>query len=125
LANTGDEERGLQPGAADYIIKPITPAVVLAKVHTQLEAKLARDWIKDQNATLETEVARRMTENDLTQRVSIQALAHLAETRDPDMVDAFLANFDDFVAIAERYIDTKLKTHPVVADEATQNRKLL
>ncbi|WP_262965468.1 response regulator [Methylobacter psychrophilus] len=82
LANIGDEERGLQLGAADYITKPIIPAVVLARVHTQLEAKLARDWMKDQNATLEAEVTKRMTENDFTQRVSIQALARLAETRD-------------------------------------------
>ncbi len=82
LTNIGDEERGLQLGAADYIIKPIIPAVVLARVHTQLEAKLARDWMKDQNATLEAEVTRRMAENDFTQRVSIQALARLAETRD-------------------------------------------
>ena len=84
LADAGDEERGLQLGAADYITKPISPAVVLARVHTQLEAKLARDWLKDQNATLEAEVAHRMAENDLTQRVSIRALAHLAETRDPE-----------------------------------------
>lgn len=84
LANAGDEELGLQLGAADYISKPIMPTVVLARVHTQLEAKQARDWLKDQNATLETEVARRMAENDLTQRVSIRALAHLAETRDPE-----------------------------------------
>ena len=84
LADVGDEERGLLLGASDYITKPITPAVVLARVHTQLEAKLARDWLKDQNATLEAEVAHRMAENDLTQRVSIRALAHLAETRDPE-----------------------------------------
>lgn len=40
--------------------------------------------MKSQNAALEAEVARRMAENDLTQRVSIRALAHLAETRDPE-----------------------------------------
>jgi putative two-component system response regulator len=57
---------------------------VLARVRTQLEAKQARDWLKDKNATLEAEVARRMVENDLTQLVSIRALAHLAETRDPE-----------------------------------------
>jgi putative two-component system response regulator len=56
----------------------------MARVQTQLEAKQARDWIKNQNALLEAEVARRMTENDLTQRASIQALAHLAEMRDTD-----------------------------------------
>lgn len=42
LAESGDLERGLQLGAADYITKPITPAVVLARVRTQLEAKQAR-----------------------------------------------------------------------------------
>ncbi|MFZ2852735.1 MAG: two-component system response regulator [Rhodocyclaceae bacterium] len=83
-ASVEDEERGLLLGAADYITKPINPTVVLARVRTQLEAKQARDWLKDQNATLEAEVARRMTENDLTQRVSIRALAHLAEIRDPE-----------------------------------------
>ena len=84
LADAGDEERGLQLGAADYITKPISPLVVLARVRTQLEAKQARDGLRNQNALLEAEVARRMAENDLTQRVSIRALAHLAETRDTE-----------------------------------------
>jgi putative two-component system response regulator len=84
MVEAEDEERGLGLGAADYITKPIKPAVVLARVRTQLEAKQARDWLRNQNAALETEVARRMRENDLTQRVSIRALACLAETRDPE-----------------------------------------
>ena len=84
LAEAADEARGLQLGAADYITKPINPVVVLARVRTQLEAKQARDWLQDQNAALEAEVARRMAENNLTQTVTIRALAHLAETRDPE-----------------------------------------
>ncbi len=84
LADDLDEERGMQLGAADYITKPIKPAVLLARVRAQLEAKQARDWMKNQNTTLEAEVARRMVENDLTQQVAIRALAHLAETRDPE-----------------------------------------
>lgn len=84
LTDPRDEEHGLEVGAVDYITKPIKPAVVLARVRTQLEAKQARDWMKDQNAFLEAEVARRMAENELTQLVSIRALAHLAETRDPE-----------------------------------------
>jgi putative two-component system response regulator len=79
-----DEERGLEMGAADYIAKPIQPAVVRARVRTQLEAKRARDWLKDQNAFLEAEVARRMAENDRSQVAGIRALAHLAEIRDPE-----------------------------------------
>jgi putative two-component system response regulator len=82
LAEPQDVERGLRLGAADYITKPFIPLVVLARVRTQLEAKQARDWMKNQNTLLEAEIARRMAENDLTQRVSIRALAHLAETRD-------------------------------------------
>lgn len=78
------EERGLLLGACDYITKPISPAVTLARVQTQLEAKSARDWMKNQKSALEREVSRRMTENDLTQQVSIRALAHLAEVRDPE-----------------------------------------
>ena len=84
LAGDGDEERGLELGAADYITKPFKPAVVLARVRTQLEARQARDFLRDQNAALEREVSRRMHENDLTQQASIRALAHLAETRDPE-----------------------------------------
>jgi putative two-component system response regulator len=84
LGEAADEERGLKLGANDYITKPIRPAVVLARVRSQLEAKQARDWLADRNAALEAEVARRMAENNLTQRVSIRALAHLAEARDPD-----------------------------------------
>ena len=84
LAEVEDEERGLQLGAVDYITKPIRPAIVLARVRTHLELKAARDRLSDQNTLLEAEVARRMVENDLTQAVSIRALAHLAETRDPE-----------------------------------------
>ena len=84
LAEASDEERGLQLGAADFITKPIKPLVMLARLRTQLEAKQARDWMRNQNSALEAEVARRMAENDMTQLVSIRALAHLAETRDPE-----------------------------------------
>jgi putative two-component system response regulator len=79
-----DEMRGLELGAVDYITKPLRPPVVLARIHTQVELKKARDQLRRQNSILESEVARRMAENDLTQLVSIRALAHLAEMRDPE-----------------------------------------
>lgn len=84
LGEPEDEERGLRLGAADYLTKPIQPLVVLARVRTQLLARRQRDWLRDQNAALEAEVARRMHDNELTQQVTIRALAHLAETRDPE-----------------------------------------
>ena len=84
LADAGDEELGLRLGAVDYITKPIKPTVALARVRAQLDAKRARDWLRSQNDFLESEVAKRMEENDLTQQISIRALAHLAEIRDPE-----------------------------------------
>jgi putative two-component system response regulator len=84
MDGTEDEERGLDVGAVDYIVKPMRPSIVLARIRTQLELKQARDWLKDRNAVLEAEIARRMTENQWIQDVSIHALAHLAETRDPE-----------------------------------------
>jgi putative two-component system response regulator len=77
-----DEERGLALGAADYITKPSTPAIVRARVRTHIELKRARDRLSSQNALLEAEVARRMGENQHIQDVSILALARLAEIRD-------------------------------------------
>ncbi len=111
LTDVDDEERGLVLGAADYISKPIKPALVLARVRTQLEAKQTRDWLKDKNAILESEVSRRMVENDLTQLVSIRALAHLAETRDPETGNHILRTQNYVRALALR-----LRHHPRFSD---------
>jgi len=107
LTELDDEERGLAQGAADYIGKPIKPTLLLARVRTQLEAKQARDWMKDKNAVLEAEVARRMVENELTQLVSIRALAHLAEVRDPETGNHILRTQNYVRALALR-----LREHP-------------
>lgn len=50
------EVKGLELGAADYITKPITPPVVLARVRTHLLLKQASDRLKNQNAWLDTEI---------------------------------------------------------------------
>ncbi|MDD5274269.1 MAG: two-component system response regulator [Methylovulum sp.] len=78
------ELHGLGIGAVDYICKPVEPRLVLARVRIQLELKQAHDWLRDQNSYLEAEIAKRMAENELVQEVSIRALAHLAEIRDPE-----------------------------------------
>jgi putative two-component system response regulator len=116
LTNTGDEERSLQLGAADYITKPIVPATVLARVHTQLKAKLARDWMKYQNASLEAEFALRMTENNLIQRVSTQALARLAETRELETGNQILRTKHYVQRLAN-----SLAQHPRFAATLTDN----
>ena len=71
LDSSEDEKRGLELGAVDYIAKPYRLPIILARVHTQLELKRARDWLRDQNAYLEAEVERRMKES---QQIQIQLL---------------------------------------------------
>lgn len=79
-----NEEHGFMLGAVDYIGKPIRPAIVLSRVHAQLELKQARDRLSEQKVWLEAEVQRRVDENLLIQAVSLAALAGLIETRDSD-----------------------------------------
>ncbi|MEW6505885.1 MAG: two-component system response regulator [Chloroflexota bacterium] len=79
-----DEMKGFELGAVDYITKPISPPVVLARVKTHLELKQVRDYLKNQNEFLEAEVQRRTQEITAVQEVTILAMASLAETRDND-----------------------------------------
>jgi len=63
LDSASDEQTGLAEGAADYISKPIKPAVLTARVRAQLELKQARDREAGQRDWLESEVRRRVAEN--------------------------------------------------------------
>ncbi|MDK9719513.1 MAG: response regulator, partial [Trichlorobacter sp.] len=81
-AEVADETHGLDLGAVDYITKPISPPIVLARVRNHLELKAARDFLKDRNEILEDEVRKRTREVAAVQDVTIHAMASLAETRD-------------------------------------------
>jgi putative two-component system response regulator len=61
-AEAEDEARGFELGAVDYITKPISPPIVLARVKTHLQLKRVRDYLKDQNEFLDSEVRRRTQE---------------------------------------------------------------
>ena len=63
LDSPNDEQSGLMEGAVDYISKPLQAAIFRARVKNQLELKHARDQLTAQNQTLESEVNRRLSEN--------------------------------------------------------------
>lgn len=115
LDRTSDEERGLKLGAVDYISKPIKPMIVLARVKAHIELKAARDLLQNRNATLEAEVAKRMQENLLIQDVSIRALAHLAEIRDPETGN-HLRRTQAYINVLTQH----LREHPRFADFLTE-----
>jgi putative two-component system response regulator len=102
-----DEERGLELGAVDYITKPISPSIVLARVKTHLSLKAMDDFLRDQNHFLELEVAKRLLEVTAVQDVTILAMASLAETRDSDTGNHLRRTQFYIKALAE-----KLRDHP-------------
>ncbi|MBC9249527.1 two-component system response regulator [Pseudomonas alcaligenes] len=77
-----DEQQGFDLGAVDYITKPISPPIVLARVHAQLQLKASADFLRDKSEYLELEVRRRTRDIQRLQEVTIEAMASLAAMRD-------------------------------------------
>lgn len=96
LDSPADEERGLELGAADFIQKPFSAAIVTARVANQLAYERARRDLRERNEDLErlvasrTQVVRRQSEELRrrhealihVQEATIAALCTVAETRD-------------------------------------------
>jgi len=101
------ERKGLDMGAVDYIAKPISPPIVLARVRTQLKLKATADFLRDKSAFLETEVAKRTEEVMAIQDVTILAMASLAETRDLETGNHIRRTQFYIKALA-----TRLRDHP-------------
>ncbi|PKF76416.1 two-component system response regulator [Vibrio sp. vnigr-6D03] len=79
-----DEQKGFDVGAVDYILKPISPPILLARVQTHLKLQYVLDSLKDHNEELERRVKERTEELEMLQDATILAMASLAETRDND-----------------------------------------
>ncbi|MFY8150257.1 MAG: HD domain-containing phosphohydrolase [Prochlorococcaceae cyanobacterium] len=77
-----DQEKGFHCGCVDYITKPISPTLALARVATHVSLKQAKDLLSDHNRSLREEVERRTLEVQKVQEVTIVAMASLAEARD-------------------------------------------
>ncbi|MEO6172938.1 MAG: two-component system response regulator [Arenimonas sp.] len=77
-----DEQHGFALGAVDYITKPISPALVIARVKTHVTLHALADALRERNEHLEREVEKRTQEIVLIQDVTILAMASLAEARD-------------------------------------------
>jgi putative two-component system response regulator len=77
-----NEKLGLDLGAEDYISKPPSPPIMMARIQTHLRLKALRDFLSDKNEFLEKEVSRRTKEIGMIQDVAMIALGSLAGTRD-------------------------------------------
>jgi putative two-component system response regulator len=127
LDSSIDEEAGFKHGAVDYITKPFTPAVVIARVEAHLELKVARDRLKNQNVWLEKEVQNRIKENQIILDATIRVVTQLVETRDIDTGDHIFRTKSYYEVIAkqlqlqpalqnqltDKFVDTIIKASPL------------
>jgi putative two-component system response regulator len=119
LDSDADEEQGLLLGAEDFIHKPISPPVVLARVRNHLELASARLILRERNARLELLVQER-TRELIEQKVQIiasqgaviTAFCTLAEARDNETGNHIFRTQRYVGALAQR-----LSRHPRFADE--------
>jgi putative two-component system response regulator len=103
-----DEQKGLELGAVDYITKPISPPIVLARVHNHCELKDgAPTSCATSAACWSTRCAKRTREIVAIQDVTIMAMASLAETRDNETGNHIRRTQHYVKALAE-----KLQPHP-------------
>ncbi len=122
-----DQEFGFSVGAADYINKPMSPPITMARINIHLENKASSDFLHDQNAFLETEVQRRVKELSVIQDVTINALTGLAETRHKEtgnhivrtqyyvkiLADQLYLHGKDPKIVTQEYITMVFKTAPL------------
>lgn len=119
LGDNLDEAKGFEAGGVDYIIKPFSPLIVMARVKTHLA-------LYDQNQVLEEKVLARthslvQRSQDLsdTQDVTIFALATLAEYRDNE-TGAHIMRTQSYVKVLAQYLMTqpkfKNKLNPEIID---------
>jgi putative two-component system response regulator len=115
-AELADERQGFALGAADYITKPISPSILLARVKNHLSLKLVADFLRDHNHYLEEEVGRRVEEIAAIQDVTIHVVTSLAETRDSET-----GNHIRRTQLYVKELAEKLSLHPNYAAVLTES----
>lgn len=125
-----DELRGLSSGAADFVHKPVSPPVLLARVDARLELTRARRALAQHNAALEAEVAARTDAIERHSRLlvaqkqallcaqdaTISALCALMEARDAETGN-HIHRTSAFVEAIGRY----LQQHPRLRRRVTED----
>jgi putative two-component system response regulator len=79
-----DQQQALRAGAADVATPALTPQVLVARIDTLVQLKVARAMLKDQRSHLASLIAEATRADALLQDATVIAMASLAESRDPD-----------------------------------------
>jgi len=83
-SDEADEKYGLSLGAADYLTKPINPAVTVARIWTQIKLGQAQEELMRMNQHLAAQIDARSKEIIRLQEAAILVVTTLASARFPD-----------------------------------------
>ncbi|AFA48536.1 response regulator [Acetobacterium woodii] len=111
--------KGFEAGAVDYITKPFEIMEVKARVQTHLFIKIAKNQLALQNELLEQRVLERTKQLCLTQEITIEALASLAEYRDPE-TGGHINRTKNYVKILSKKLSTYEKFKDILNEEMIQ-----
>jgi putative two-component system response regulator len=109
-----DEEHGLNLGAVDFISKPISPPIVLARLRTHLQNREYQKILEDKAGWLEIEVQKKLTRINHLQEASIMVMVSLAEFRD-ECTGWHIKRTQEFV----KTLALELSKHPKLASVLT------
>ncbi|WPC44328.1 HD-GYP domain-containing protein [Clostridium sp. JS66] len=84
MTDINSKAKAFELGAVDYITKPFEILEIKARVNTHLCLRLAQNELLRQNEILEEKVIERTKKISLIQEAIIEAMACLAEYRDPE-----------------------------------------
>ena len=84
MSQPEDEAKGFEVGAADFIQKPISPAIVKARVRTHLQIKAYQDELTERNVWLQSELAQRLGQVDRLREATLHVMVSFAEFRDEE-----------------------------------------
>ncbi len=114
--DAGSEQRGMAAGAVDYIMRPITPAILLSRVQAHVVNACTAKTMRIDNQYLKLEVAQQTRQIASLQEVTILALASLAETRDADTGN-HLKRTQQYVELLCQHLSLQPRFEPYLSAE--------
>lgn len=114
-----DEQLGLEIGAVDFVHKPVSFPILLARVASHLALKTQADLLRSENDTLEQQVQARTQELVELQDVTMVAMALLAEVGDADTLP-HIRRTQHYVQALARHVRDRRPFVGQLTDEAIQ-----
>lgn len=120
-----DEQRGFDVGAVDYIQKPLSPPILLARVSTHLKLKTTMERLEQQKDELELRIRERTREQDILQQAIMTAMASLADAQYSNSQQKRRVRIQKYVKLLAEHVSNDRHLSSVVANQIPLNSRLM